>query len=370
MARHRDGHVSGRLGVEDDGQVQRRTCFGHVDGRRQVGGGESGGVVVGGRAVDLLVVQGVPGIVGGGVVDGNGDVPVLVAIVDVVVDPGDRHALGDVPVGGGERERGRRDRGFGGVAGCHVEHDVSGRSGVQDHGERTRCAGLRNDDRAACRSEARRCRRYGKVGVVEGAVRAVAGHVAVRLTCRREWFLGGGRVEVDGPMEVAAHVDVAGYVSGYAAGATFVRARHIGNDRCAHEGAVGRAVSDQVGVVRATGVLHLSGDHGGAGAAGEVDGPVEAPDAVDDAVAHHGVRAEVHLAATTEDRHPLGVAYRVELGHDAVSVEQACDLDVRKCRVGLPVATGSLVARVTRLSDDVDVVVHVDGEAVDHVLLA
>ena len=168
-------------------------------------------------------------------------------------------------------------------------------------------------------------------------------------------------------MEVARHVDVAGHVDGDAAGAAFVLIGRVGDDRYAPEGTVGRAVADQVGVVLVAGVLHLSGDHGGAGAAGEVDGPVEATGAVDDAVAHDGVQAEVHLAAAAEDRHPLGVARRVELGHDAVSVETPVDGDRRKCRVGLPVAAAGHVARLARLSDGVDVVVRVDGEAVEQV---
>ena len=95
-----------------------------------VGGGDAHGGA--GQAVIIRVAA-------GRVED---DVVGLRAVGVVIVDAGNRHRLGTVPVGGRERQAGRIYRALAGVLAAHRHRDIGGRLGRQLDGERVGGGGL------------------------------------------------------------------------------------------------------------------------------------------------------------------------------------------------------------------------------------
>ena len=173
-AGHRDRHVGGRFAVQLDGErVGPATAggLGHLRRCAAVGKRDAGGVVIGGACRHGYVrYGGVAAVVAVAAGRGQRDVVGLRAVVDVVVNAGDGHRLGAVPVAGRERQRARIHGCLVGGAAGHRDRHVGGRFAVQLDGERVGPA------TAGGLGHLRRCAAVGKrypriVGVVGGAGR-------------------------------------------------------------------------------------------------------------------------------------------------------------------------------------------------------
>src|SRR5262249_53069849 len=140
VARDRNRHVGGGLAREHD--LERGRAAGFRGAKARVGREAGrGGVVVGVGGRDVGRVNSVVDRVGAGrgaEHDGVGNA----AVLDGVVDAGDRDALRLVPGGGGEREAGRRRNAFGGVVARDRNRHVGGGLAREHDLERRRAAGF------------------------------------------------------------------------------------------------------------------------------------------------------------------------------------------------------------------------------------
>ena len=170
-AGHRDRHVGGRFAVQLDGErVGPATAGGLGHLRRCAAVGKRYprivGVVGGAGRHGYVRYGGVAAVVAVGAGRGQRDVVGLRAVVDVVVNAGDRHRLGAVPVAGRECQRARIHGCLVGGAAGHRDRHVGGRFAVQLDGERVGGGGLAHL-RAAAANVGKRYPRI--VGVVGGA---------------------------------------------------------------------------------------------------------------------------------------------------------------------------------------------------------
>ena len=150
---HANRHVGGGLAAELDGERCRPSGFGGV--AADAADGEACRLVIGVGDGDINRIQ--PAVaavaaVGGGQHDGVA----LVAVVHRIIDASDGDRLIRIPVGGGEREGGRRDRAFGSVAAAHSNCHVGGWLGIELDCERCRpsgfgCVAADATDGEACR---------------------------------------------------------------------------------------------------------------------------------------------------------------------------------------------------------------------------
>ena len=179
LAADRHRYVGTRLGVEFDGEGGGAAGLCSLSSDRA--GGDAGLVVVGGGDAHFNVAQGVVGGVATGRVED--DVVGHRAVVGEVIDAGDGHRLGVVPVRGRKRQAGRADRALAGVLAAHRYGDVGGRFGRQFDGERGGAARLGGLPRNRTGGEGRRivvggAHAHGDVG--QTPVIAVAGAVGIQ----------------------------------------------------------------------------------------------------------------------------------------------------------------------------------------------
>ena len=138
-AAHSNRHVGGRLAAEPDGERCRPSSFGGV--AADAADGEACRLIIGVGECNINRIQ--PAVAAVAATGGcQHDSIALVAVGNTVIHSGHRYCLIGIPVGGGEREGGRRDRAFGSVAAAHSNRHVGGGLAAEPDSERCRPSGF------------------------------------------------------------------------------------------------------------------------------------------------------------------------------------------------------------------------------------